>query len=52
MQDEGLSIQNEFKTLTIAAMKKDKSARKLYRDLGFVENIESGNKISMEKEIS
>ena len=49
---EGLSIQNGFKTLTIAAMKKDKSARKLYRNLGFVENIEFGNKISMEKEIS
>ena len=49
---EGLSIKNEFKTLTITAMKKDKSAQKLYQELGFVENIESGNKISMEKEIS
>ena len=47
---EGLSKKNEFKTLTITAMKKDKFAQKLKHELGFDENIESGNRISMEKE--
>ncbi len=49
---ERLSIKNEIKTLTITAMKKDKSAQELYLNLGFVENVESGNRISMKKEIS
>ena len=48
---EDLSVKNKFKTLTITAMKKDKSSRKLYHDLGFIESEKTGNKISMEKEI-
>ena len=48
---QDLCVKNKIKTLTITAMKKDKSSRELYRHLGFVENEESGNKISLEKDI-
>ena len=48
---QDLCVKNKIKTLTITAMKKDKSTRELYRHLGFVESEESGNRISLEKDI-
>ena len=48
---QDLSVKNKIKTLTITAMKKDKSSRELYVNSGFVENEKSGNRISLEKDI-
>ena len=49
---ENISINNKFKALTITAMKKDKTAQDLYKNLGFVEMEELGNKLFMIKKIS
>ena len=49
---QDLCVKNKIKTLTITAMKKDKSSRELYKNMGFVEMEELGNKLSMIKTIS
>ena len=49
---EYLAVKNKLKILTITAMKKDKAAQDLYKDLGFIKLEKSGNRLSMEKKIS
>ena len=46
-----LSVKKKIKTLTITAMKKDKSSRELYINSGFAEKEESGNRIFLEKDL-
>ena len=48
---ENISINNELSDLTITVMKKDKTAQDLYKNLGFVEIEELGNRIYMSKKI-
>jgi len=48
---QDLSVKKKIKTLTITAMKKDKSSRELYINSGFAEKEKSGNRISLEKDI-
>ena len=47
-----MSINNKLNALTITVMKKDKTAQDLYKNMGFVEMEELGNKLSMIKKIS
>lgn len=49
---ENMSINNKLNALTITVMKKDKTAQDLYKNMGFVEMEELGNKLSMIKKIS
>ena len=48
---QDLSVKNKIKTITITAMKKDKSSRELYINSGFVEKEKSGNRVYLEKDI-
>ena len=49
---ENISINNKLNALTINVMNKDKTALDLYKNLGFVEMEELGNKLYMIKKIS
>jgi len=48
---QDLPVKNKIETITITAMKKDKSSRELYIDSGFVEKEKSGNRVYLEKDI-
>ena len=48
---QDLPFKNKIETITITAMKKDKSSRELYINSGFAEKEKSGNRISLEKDI-